>query len=111
MTENLLIGKEVQYSITKETTALGKVLGVERIQTNLASDAVVTGYLIQDANSNILRHIAYWRIIKVTNNSMYQQDVDAQFQATKDKSLNKYNTDHSNDLGTNRVVENDDLPF
>lgn len=76
MLQNLLIGKKVKYSVTKESHAVGTVLAVESIQTNLNSDAVTTGYAIQDEGTNNIKHIAYWRITEILNdnysNTIYQ---------------------------------------
>lgn len=93
--QNLLIGKIVEYSITKEETSIGLVMGVESIQKDVNSQSIITGYVVEDQTSKLLKHVAYWRVIRVIDTNI--------------RLNNTHNTDHSNDL--KKVDYDDDLPF
>lgn len=109
MIQNSIVGKQVRYSLTKDVTAVGTVLGVESIQASMNSDSVITGYLIVGENSMALKHIAYWRIIEIIDNNNHNNS-NTHFNETKEKSLQQSNQ-FQQTTSTTQSDPFDDLPF
>ena len=63
--QSLIIGEDVQYSITKEESAIGTVVDKVLMVNKLGDTHVVTGYLIENHKTGKINQIAAWRIQEI----------------------------------------------
>ncbi len=62
MNDSLIVGKKVEFSITREENSRGTIL--DKIVMK-EQDREITGYIIEDESGKAWNSIAHWRILRI----------------------------------------------
>lgn len=60
-----LIDKRIQYSFSSSEKLVGKVIDKIDMTANLDAQFAITGYLVEDEKTGIVRAIQNWRVLRL----------------------------------------------